>query len=355
MDPVRFPAAAPEVGRTSVPARSVLIVDDENGVRDVMKRWLESGGYSVTTAASAEEALGHLQASPSAVALCDIRMPGRDGLWLAERIREQYPETAVIMATGAEDAGPAVAGLGEGVVDCLLKPFGGDRLREAVLHGLEWHRSASDARRWRQTLEEEMQMRRSRLNDAITAIQVDSDDTLDAMLAMLTLNEREALSHAHRVAALSGKIGRALNVPDADLVVLGHAALFHDLGKLALPEAIRRKPAPLTLEEQTLVRLHPGLAADLLAQIPYLQAAGPLVRDANERMDAGGYPRGVPAADVPLCARIIGVADAYDTMIHARVFRGAMSEADALLELDRCGGSQFDPHVVAALHRIAAP
>src|SRR5688572_30742426 len=81
-------------------AHSVLVVDDENGVRDLLARWLEAGGYSVTTAANAEEALGRLEAAPPAVALCDIRMPGRDGLWLAERIRQSYPETAVIMATG---------------------------------------------------------------------------------------------------------------------------------------------------------------------------------------------------------------------------------------------------------------
>ena len=101
---------APEARSTDLkpatPARRVLIVDDENGARDLMSRWLESGGYSVTTAASAEEALGRLSDQPSAVALCDIRMPGHDGVWLAERIRQQFPETAVIMATGVHDADP---------------------------------------------------------------------------------------------------------------------------------------------------------------------------------------------------------------------------------------------------------
>jgi response regulator RpfG family c-di-GMP phosphodiesterase len=354
MDRVTLPAVLNELAGASAPARSVLLVEDESDIREIMRRWLESGGYAVTTAASAEEALGHLEASPSAVALCDIRMPGRDGLWLAARIREQYPETAVIMASGVQDAGPAVAGLGEGVVDYLVKPFGGDRLREAVLHGLEWHRSAWDARQWRQTLEEDMQVRRSRLNAAIAANRVDSDETLASMLAMVTSSDRAALSHAYRVADLCVKIGRALQVPDVEIVVLGRAALLHDVGKLALPEAILGKPAPLAREEQTLVRLHPVLAADLLAQVPYLHGAIPLVRDANERMDASGYPRGVPAAGVALGARIIGAADAYDTMIHARVFRAAMSHADALLELERGSGSQFDPPVVAALQQIAA-
>jgi HD-GYP domain-containing protein (c-di-GMP phosphodiesterase class II) len=197
-------------------------------------------------------------------------------------------------------------------------------------------------------------MRRSRLTAAITVIHVESDEALDAMLAMLTLSNPEALAHGHRVAALSVKIGRSLQVPENELVVLGHAALLHDIGKLAMPEAILRKPAPLTAEERWLIRLHPALAADLLVQVPFLQAAAPLVRDANEWMDGSGYPRGVPAAEVATGARIIGAADAYDAMTHTRVFRGAIGCADALRELDRCSGSQFDQQVVAALHRIAA-
>lgn len=132
---------------TTAAPPSVLIVDDETGVRTLMSRWLVAGGYAVATASSAEEALTQLAVVPSAVALCDIRMPGRDGLWLAERIRRSFPETAVIMSTGVEDAGAAAESLRQGAVDYLAKPFGRDRLRQAVDRGLEWHRAARDARR----------------------------------------------------------------------------------------------------------------------------------------------------------------------------------------------------------------
>jgi putative nucleotidyltransferase with HDIG domain len=330
----------------------VLIVDDENGVRELMSRWLKADGYSVATAANAEEALGRLEATPSAVALCDIRMPGRDGLWLAERIRQRYPETAVIMATGVQEAGPAVHTLREGVTDYLTKPFGRARLEEAVTRGLEWHRSAWDARRWRESLEQEMGIRRSRLNDAVTALYVDNDDALDAMLAMLTLTDREAYAHAYRVAALSVSVARTLGVPDADLGKIERGALLHDVGKLAVPEAILRKPAPLTMEEQLLVRCHPTLGSELLAQVPYLESAVTIVRDAHERMDGLGFPRGVHAADVSVGARIVCVADAYDTMTRPRVFRDAIGPLEAMLELERCSGSQFDPAVVDAFRRV---
>jgi response regulator RpfG family c-di-GMP phosphodiesterase len=286
------------------------------------------------------------------VALCDIRMPGRDGLWLAERIRASYPETAVIMATGVQDVGPAVQTLRQGVIDYLTKPFGRDRLQEAVTRGLEWHQSAWDARRWRESLEQEMAIRRSRLNDAITALAVDSDETLDSMMSMLTLSDRDAYAHGYRVAALAVSVGRTLGLPDEALQTIERGALLHDVGKLAVPEAILRKPAPLTIEELRLVRCHPALGSELIAQVPYLGPAVPIVRDAHERMDGLGYPNGAHAAEVSIGARIVCVADAYDTMTRPRVFRDAISPSEALLELQRCSGSQFDPLVVDAFRRV---
>ncbi len=346
----------PSAAGAKGPARRVLVVEDEHGVRDLMTRWLEAGGYSVMAAADADEALGRIESSsaPPAVALCDIRMPGHDGLWLAERIRQRYPETAVIMATGVQDVGPAVESLRQGVIDYLTKPFGRDRLREAVLRGLEWHRSAWDARRWRESLEQELEIRRLRLSDAIGGLHVESDEELDAMLAMLTLSDRDAYAHAYRVAALSLSMGRVLGMDEPDLVLVEHAALLHDLGKLAMPEAILRKPAPLTAEEQLLVRLHPAIAADLVEQVPFLAGCSEIIRDVHERMDGLGYPRGVRASEVSLGARIICLADAYDTMTRPRVFRDALPPGDAVLELARCSDSQFDPAIIDAFRQVIA-
>jgi response regulator RpfG family c-di-GMP phosphodiesterase len=335
-------------------SQTVLIVDDENNVRDLMSRWLESGGYSVITASNAEEALRRLETSKPAVALCDIRMPGHDGIWLAQRIRQRYPETAVIMATGVQDVAPAVQTLRQGAIDYLTKPFGRDRLQEAVTRGLEWHRSAWDARRWRESLEQEMEIRRARLNDAITALHVDNDESLDAMVSMLMLTDREAYAHGYLVAALCASVARMFGMPDEALGAIEHGALLHDVGKLVVPEAILRKPAPLTVEELFLIRRHPAIGSDLVGQVPYLESALPIVRHAHERMDGLGYPDGIHAGDVCVGARIVCVADAYDTMTRPRVFRDAMTPAEALLELERCSGSQFDPLVVEAFRRVIA-
>ena len=334
------------------PAQSVLVVDDENGIRDLMSRWLRLGGYAVASAADADEALDLVKDAPPAVALCDIRMPGHDGLWLADRIRREHPETAVIMATGVHDVSAAVESLRQGVVDYLTKPFDCDRLRDAVVRGCEWHRSAVDARQWREALEAEMRRRHERLRATIAGLRIDTDHALDGMLSMVTGEDREAYAHAYRVAALATSMARVLGVEDGEIATIERGALLHDLGKLAMPQALLRKPAPLTADERTLIRMHPRLGSELIGEVRYLLGAAEIVRDAHERVDGRGYPRGVGRDALPIGARIVTVADAYDTMTRPRVFREAITPRAAFAELERCRGTQFDGDAVAALRRV---
>ena len=328
---------------------AILIVDDEDGIRDVLVRWLTSSGYAATSARSADEALARLAANPVAAVLCDIRMPGHDGLWLAAKIRQRFPETAVIMSSGVHDADAATECARQGVVDYLVKPFGRDRLRDAVSRAVEWHATAWDARRWRETLLREMDTRKASLWDHIHRDPVANDEQLDALLRSLPGRTAEVRDHAKRVAGLASAIARALGRSDEEIRELRRASLLHELGKHAVPDAVLKKPAPLTAEEQALVRLVPHLTAEMLTGVPFLAAAAAIVRDVAERMDAQGYPRGIRAEGVQLASRILAVADAYDTMTHARVYRDPIPPQEARLELERCAGSQFDPAVVNAL------
>ncbi len=334
--------------------RSVLVVDDENRVRHLMTHWLETGGFLVKEASNAEEALRAMQTDPAAVALCDVRMPGHDGLWLAEHLRSQYPETAIIMATAVHEVGPAVSSLRQGVLDYLMKPFGRERLRDAVQRGVDWHRAAMDSRRWRETLESECRIRFTRLVDAIAALRVESPDALDALLSMLTLRDRDAYAHGYRVVGLAVSLARLLGLSESDIGAVERAALFHDVGKFAMPEAVLRKPAPLTVEELALVRTHPQLGYELTRELPYLADAAELIWACCERVDGLGYPRGLRGEAIPLGSRIIAVADAYDTMTRPRVFRDAISSHEAFLELSRCAGTQFDAPVVGVFRRVVS-
>jgi HD-GYP domain-containing protein (c-di-GMP phosphodiesterase class II) len=205
---------------------------------------------------------------------------------------------------------------------------------------------------WRATLDSEVDARRGRLTDALDRLTIDSQAALDRLLSVVTSADRDAYAHAYRVAALSATVGAAMRLSADDMVSLERASLLHDLGKLAMPDAVLRKPAPLTSVERDLVRLHPQIAADLMAAVPFLSVAANLVRDAYERVDGLGYPNGTQASDVAIGSRIISVADAFDAMTRARVFRDAISPPEALLELERCAGTQFDLRVVATFRKV---
>ena len=196
---------------------AVLIVDDEPGVCSLMTRWVQALGYSAQVATSAEQALQEMETNPAAVALCDIRMPGRDGLWLTAQLRQRYPDTAVIISTGAQQLDYAVSSLRAGVVDYLLKPFDAMRLRDALQRGLEWHRTAFETRNWRFQMEVELRGGERRFSKASASVEATSTGALEAMLALLNAHDPAAYEHARQVAHHAVHIALVLGLQEPAL------------------------------------------------------------------------------------------------------------------------------------------
>jgi diguanylate cyclase (GGDEF)-like protein/putative nucleotidyltransferase with HDIG domain len=169
-----------------------------------------------------------------------------------------------------------------------------------------------------------------------------------------TVDARDAYTagHSRRVQQLALAIGRELGLSQAELDLLGHAALFHDIGKLAIPDAILLKPASLTAEEWELMQRHADEGARIIDRLGFLNDAVPAIRHHHERFDGAGYPDGLKGEEIPLGARIIHVADALDSMLTTRIYRAARPASEALDELRRAAGTQFCPRCVAALERI---
>jgi response regulator RpfG family c-di-GMP phosphodiesterase len=332
----------------------VVVVDDEHGVRDLMVRWLRMTGYPVLAAATAEEAIERIQRETVGVALVDIHMPGHDGLWLAEQLRRISPDIAVIMVTGMLDVGGALNSLQHGIIDYLVKPFTRDRLREAVQRGFDWHHEAVQERRWRQELDEETQRLRRSLSEAFAALNIHSYESLDAVLQVLTLRDREIYEHAHRVENLSVRLARRLSRGADEIDTLRRAALLHDIGRLALPSSLFRKPGPLSSEEQILVREGPHFTFELLRDCTYLIGAAELVRHRYERYDGTGFPGAFAGEKIPLGSRILAIADSYDTMLTPRAYREPATPADALAELQRCAGHEYDPALIKLFATVLA-
>ena len=333
---------------------SVLIVDDDPSMRGILSLWVRSCGYEVREAVSADAALAQLELEPADIAVCDVNMPGENGVWLASKIRDKFPSTAIVMATSGSEVDVAVSSLQNDVVDYLLKPFDGSRLREALALARDWHRASAGADTLHHALQDRLRSRRATVAGALALAQGSAEDALNGLMAMLQLHERDGRRHAKRVAQLALAIADELGLDDESMLCLERGALLHDIGKLDMPSAILTKPAPLTDGEWTVMRTHPQVGYDLVNRLPDFSSCAEIILSHHEAFDGSGYPRGLRADEIPLAARILSVADSYDSMTHPHTQRPPMSPTMAMREIERCSGSQFDPAVASLLGPVLA-
>jgi putative two-component system response regulator len=331
---------------------SVLVVDDDISLRPMLAAWVNRFGYFAVEAESAETALDQLAQTPIDIALCDVNMPGKNGVWLAERIRERHPTTAVIMATSVDDADVAVSTLSNDVVDYLLKPFDSTRLNEALALGLDWHRASVGDADLHIALQSRMRSRRATVAATLARAQTTAQQAADSLIAMLQLHEKDGRGHSTRVTRLAIAVADELGCSDDDIEGLEYGAMLHDVGKIDMPTEILCKPAPLTEAEWDVMRTHPQIGYDLVKKLPHLDRAAAIVLAHHEAFDGSGYPHRLKGNQIPLSARILTIADSYDSMTHPHTQRPAMPAEMAVREIERCSGSQFDPDVAAALGRV---
>jgi putative nucleotidyltransferase with HDIG domain len=330
----------------------VLVVDDDTALRGALSSWVKDLGYEVRQAESASHALQALASEPADVALCDVHMPGEDGMWLASQIRERYPSTAIIMATGAHDIDIAISSLRSNIVDYLLKPFGRARLIEALRLGVDWHRASKANAELQDSLEHRLRNRRAEVAATIASAQSTVQDALDGLISMLELHEHDGREHAARVSRLAAALGDELGITGQALLDVERGALLHDIGKIDMPVSILYKPAPLDDAEWEIIRTHPQVGYDLLRKIPSLHGVAEIVLASHEAFDGSGYPRGLEGEAIPIGARILAVSDSYDSMTRPHTQRPAMQPLYAIEEIERCSGRQFDPRITAALGNV---
>jgi diguanylate cyclase (GGDEF)-like protein/putative nucleotidyltransferase with HDIG domain len=199
---------------------------------------------------------------------------------------------------------------------------------------------------------ETIQSQNVSLEQANRLLRERSTAAMESLSATVDARDSYTAGHSRRVQQLALAIGREMGLSQAELDLLGHAALFHDIGKLAIPDAILLKPASLTGEEWALMQRHADEGARIIDRLGFLQDAVPSIRHHHERWDGTGYPDRLKGEEIPLGARIIHVADALDSMLTTRIYRAARPAHEAIEELRRAAATQFCPRTVAALERI---
>ena len=187
----------------------------------------------------------------------------------------------------------------------------------------------------------------AQLQTAFAQLEQSYDDTLEALGSALDLKDAETEGHCQRVTAFTISIAKTVPVSLSYLPILARAAFLHDIGKMAIPDSILRKPGPLNDDEKQIMRTHCEIGYNVLRRIPFLRDAAEIVLAHQEFFDGTGYPRGLRGEQIPLGARIFSIADALDAMISDRPYRRALPMAHAKDEIRRCAGTQFDPKIVA--------
>ena len=326
---------------------SVLIVDDEPAVRDLMSRWVASLGLRAQTAANAHEALASLRRHRCDLVVIDVMMPGHDGLWLAGEMQRQHPQTAVIMATANTELLGAAAPRTP-IADFLIKPFQRERFALAVDRGRQWRKLALEEVHANALLMIQLRDRAAHLLHGLAQRVAAGAPEEGALAAVLGATMPDVAAHGERVARFAQSVARELDVERALRPELAIAARFHDIGKMALPEALLSKPSALTRGELAIVRQHVEVGAEMLESTHQLAFAAPVVRASHEWFQGGGYPDIAAGTAIPFMSRIIAVADAYDGMTQNRAYRTRVDSSDAVAEILRCSPSRFDPEIVAA-------
>lgn len=331
------------------PLNSVLIVDDEPSIRDLLTRWAASLGLESATAATAEEAIETLNARHYDLAIIDVMMPGKNGLWLAGEVRRDHPDTAVIIATANE---ATVRHTTASLADLLIKPFKKDRFILAVDRGREWRRQAVEELEWQAHSTAEVRARVADIQRRVEAGFTAGLDEADVLWQLAARRIPDVLEHSLRVVRYTLSIAREITLDLNSLALFEMAAKFHDIGKLAMPEAVLTKPSPLTSSEAMIMREHVDAGTEILSASKTLRTAAPFVRASHEWFGGTGYPQGLAGTAIPLASRIISVADAYDAMTQDRRYRSRLDALEAASELLRGAPSQFDPDIVVAFLNI---
>jgi putative nucleotidyltransferase with HDIG domain len=330
-----------------MPADRILIVDDEDSIREVVSSMLSSSGFACTQAQSGREALALLQSGEEyELMLSDMMMPVMDGEALLAATKERFPDIPVVMVTAMHDISIALNAIRNGAYDYLLKPFDREQLLATVRRALENRRLKLENRKYQTELESLVTARTEQVRQALASLERSYDITLEALGNALDLKDAETEGHSKRVTAFTIAIARAMGISGDQIRVIARGAFLHDIGKMAIPDAILRKPGALDPDEVAIMREHCYRGYQILRRIPFLTEASEIVYAHQEKFDGTGYPRGLKGEQIPLGARIFSVADTLDAMTSNRPYRAAQPLSAARAEIDKWAGRQFDPQVV---------
>jgi putative two-component system response regulator len=351
------PEAAEETGtrRLSTPKR-VLVIDDDDGIRKITQMLVEGLGYRAEAARDGIEGLAKLQMGIDLI-LLDVVMPGLDGFEVCRRIRQDPTgkDVPVIFVTTLETHEHRLHAVEAGANDFIAKPVDETELRIRSASLLKMKEAQDELKKYQAHLEEMIDERTSNLREALEqmaraqrlAYQAQLE-TVERLAILAEYKDKVTGRHIQRMSEYCAVIARGLKLPAEEVELILHASRMHDVGKIAVPEAILRKPASLSADEWHLMRQHSALGSAILANSTseILQAGRVMALHHHERWDGAGYPQGLAGDAISLWGRICAVGDVFDAVTSERPYKPAFPNEEALQLLRDGRGRHFDPRVV---------
>ena len=327
-----------------------LLVDDDPLVRRTLARVLQSQGMSTVEVESASGALEWLEREgPVPLLITDIYMPGMDGIELLRRVRRTWPDTAVLVITGVAEVGTAVECLQQGALDYLAKPVQLDEVRARIHNALERHRLTLENRYLQQSYQERLE---AQLRELVRRNKEMFLGQIQMAVRMLEKKDVYTRGHSNRVAVYAVKTAVQMGYTGEILDQIRLGGELHDIGKIGTRDDVLNKPGPLTPDEFEEIKKHVVEGEEILEP---LRREHPLVLDIvrshHERIDGTGFPDRLSGPSIPIVARLVSVADAFDAMTTSRAYRPSRTPGEAIDELERCAGTHFDAPVVSAFQR----
>lgn len=333
---------------------NVLIVDDEPHIREILFRTLRAAGYCCATAANGEEAFDLVQNDTFHLVLADIMMPGMSGIELLRRIKEAFPDVAVIMATAVDDRATATEALKLGAYGYLIKPFDRNDVLISVENALERRRLSLLSQAYERQLEAEVEARTREVRHTARQVRLREEEIVFRLLSSMGWRDHETGAHARRIGLYSAAIAEEIGWDESSTGLIRLAAPMHDLGKIGISDRILCKPGKLDQDEFDRMKEHTIIGARILeaSEVELLQMAGEIALSHHERWDGQGYPQRLPGYAIPESGRIVAVADVYDALVHNRVYKPAFPEEMAVAIMTAERGRHFDPRILDCFLRL---
>ena len=351
----------PKTARDSVNGEVVLVVDDEASIRSLLRMELGSQGYVCVEAGDADAALALLgTAFQPSIILCDLNLPGMSGFEFIQQLRQTSTTAEIIVVTGLHDHQLVRRAIREGAFDYVLKPFEREDLFLTVQRASEKGRLVRQNRAYQTHLERMVQEKTKELRAV-------RDAAILTLAQLAERRDRTTAAHLERISGFCLRLAREIQgnqeFPEvsADWIeLLGRSSQLHDIGKVGIPDAVLTKPEPLSPEERAVMRTHTTLGGDALRHVQerlptdsFLGMAMEIAYSHHERWDGDGYPVGLASRSIPLAARIVALADAYDALTSRRPYSGPHEHAKAVERIVHDRGRHFDPLLVDAFLRCA--